>query len=96
VLWRQCNNERLADDNLAVQGGVADRRSHESDIEPAIEERRDLRGHRHRPGLDLNVLMLVVEGAEERRDIELIGPVTNANAQLPRIGGPIRLAITAA
>ena len=25
VLWRQCHDERLADDNFAVQGGVTDR-----------------------------------------------------------------------
>lgn len=40
--------------------------------------------------------MVIVEGAEERRDIELIGTVTNADSQLPRSGAPIRLAITAA
>ena len=32
--------------------------------------------------------MVIVEGAEERRDIELIGTVTNADSQLPRSGAP--------
>ena len=32
--------------------------------------------------------MVIVEGAEERRDIELIGIVTNADSQLPRSGAP--------
>ena len=45
VLWRQCYDERLADDNFAVQRGVIDRWSHESHIELAIEERSELRGH---------------------------------------------------
>jgi len=68
VLWRQRDDERFADDKLAVQRGIADRWSHESHIELAVEERRDLRGQRHRQGLDLNVLMLIAEGAEERRN----------------------------
>src|SRR5688572_6146429 len=52
VRWRQRNNEWLADDNLACQRGVGNRRSHEAHIELTIEERRDLRWNRHRPGLD--------------------------------------------
>jgi hypothetical protein len=45
VLWRQCHDERLADDNFAVQGGVTDRGAYESHIELAIEERRELQRH---------------------------------------------------
>jgi hypothetical protein len=32
--------------------------------------------------------MVIVEDSEERRDIELIGTVANADSQLPRSGAP--------
>ena len=84
VRWRQCHNERLADDNLAVQRGVVNRRSHEAHIELTIEERRDLRRNRHRPGLDVDVLMVIVEGAAKRRDVELIGTTGSRASPHPR------------
>src|SRR5688572_11949934 len=45
MCWRQCHDERLADDHFVVQGGVTDRGAYESHVELTIEERRELQRH---------------------------------------------------
>jgi hypothetical protein len=45
----ECTNKRFPDQNLGADRRVVDWTAHESDLQPSIQQRSELRRHRHRP-----------------------------------------------